>query len=642
MFVWMRYSEGLMVAHGMLIVAYVLGAAVLPPRWTSYATSSQRMLSLVVTCSLGFAVVGFTSFFLALAGVLNIAATAVALLIVLAAAALIQGESLLREAYWRARLAAFASCWDVPTLILYYVMLALAFPAMNLVNLGSDPVAYHLAYAVDWARSGHLVVDPFLRVPFYANNFVLLYSVMLLLHAQVFVMFLVWLTGLLTALGVFSAVRWVLSEENIGNGWAVAPASFLTAAVILSPAYARWLISAYIDVPIGAFALLSVLALLLSMRSTDYRWLPASSIIAGFLIGMKESFLPLVIVFAIAIWWAARAAGTRRTITALVLLLVAASPWYIRNWVDSGDPIWPVINLAVYGHDGLTDRQQEQSIAADLPGARSATAIVTVPARAFLSADTDEFREYGVSALILGLYIPAGVLLVMLAWRRRTIRKDTLVAVFVLYMLAGYWAVSSVLLRYATLFYPLLAVCVALALAQLLQGKRWRGPVITAIAILCALPSAGSLPFMQQIWLSQYYYLPQSYLGDDQYQSLYVDGYPQMQLVSALESRMRKPGRVYVLGWRLNYYLRLRGLETAGDWVGPAGYFTLYDAIDAGESAEFLNDLGVNAVLVDPRLVFGGLEVPFRRQLIAGGFCLRSEQSSSQTSYAIFTLCREE
>ncbi len=637
----MRYSEGLIIAHACLIIAYILGASLLPPRRdgaTLRRSPSQNMVHVVCTCGLGLAVTGFACFFLALIGLLNIPAVLVSLAVFGVAASFCWSESPLRAEYWLSRARALGSSWDAPILGIYYLMLVLAFPAMNLINLGSDPVGYHLAYAADWAGSGRLAVDPFLRGVFYASNFVLLDSIFLLFHAQVFVMFLVWVTGLLTALGIFAAARWVLDEHGIGAAWAALAALFLTLAVVFAPSYFRWLMSAYIDVPIGAFALLATLSIVIGVREHRREWLMVAAVMGGFLIGMKESFLPLVVVFGIALWIAARHLNISRraAVVLLALLVVTSSPWYVRNWILAGDPIWPVLNLALYHHDGLVTQGEVMSVASDLPNARSPATIMTLPFRAFLAVRSNDFREYGTSALVLVLYVPPAVLLLLLP-KRKPVEADALIAVFILCMLVGYWAVSSTLLRYSTLFFPLLAVCLAMTMGLAFMGWRWRSAAVAALAALTMIPTPGTMAYLHQFYLSQYYYLPESYLSDSEYQSSFVDGYNEEEFTAALLERIHERGRVYVLGPRLQYYFRLHGIRSAGDWVGPAGWFRLYSAIDAGMATEFLDDLGVTAVLVDPPArAIGGLDVPLGRQLTSHGYCA---VSIPRSTYELYVRC---
>lgn len=639
MFAWMRYSEGLMIAHAALIVSLIAGMAMLPPRndCSPDDSPSQKMVRLVCTCGLGFAVVGFAALLLAFAGWLHPLTVVLTLAICWAVACAFWKESPFHARYWTDRLRMVGGCWDAPLLAVYYLMLILAFPALNQANLGTDPLSYHLPYSADWAAAARLVVDPFLDPPFYASNYLMFDSELMQLGAHVFVMFLGWSTALLSALGVFAGVRWLLGAQDLPDRWAAGCAGFLTIAMIFAPWYFGWMLSAYIDVPIGAFALFVVLAVIVSVRSGGSRWLFAAAVLAGFLVGMKVSFLPFVFVFALAFVIAGRAKALPWRVTLLVLLVlfVTSSPWYVRNLVLAGDPIAPAINLMVYGRDGLYTPAEADTIAHALHGSRSPRALATLPVRAFADPGGPAFVGDGATLLIAFMYFPAAFMLFALQWPGR-LRADLGIAVFLLCSYVGYWALSSTSLRYASLFYPTLALCLAVSAGLVLRTVRWRAPALLILCALTAIQSPGAYDYYHHMYVVQFRSLPEAYEGDAQYQSGRLEGYDEAQFASREMIARRVPGIVYVVsrrGENLHYLFRKNGITDAGGWFGPAGWSRLYDAVDAGKAPEFLTDLHVGGVLVGPWDAIGGLEVPLGRQLEARGFCRENIPASEFTFY---------
>lgn len=640
----MRYSEGLIVAHVGLALSFLIGASFLRPHNNGSQDDSapQNMVRVVCTCGLGFAIIGFAGLLLALIGLFNAPAFLVALAACAAAGSIYRKESPFAAAYWGGRLRLLASCWDGPSLSVYYLMLATAFPAVDLKNLGTDPLAYHLAYAVDWAFSGRLVVDPFLDPPFYASNFSVLDGVLLLFHAQAFAIFLVWTTGLLTALGIFATARWILIEREIRSVLATLAAFFLTVAVVFAPTYFRWLTSAYVDVPIGAFALLGTLSIVLGVRVRDPRWLFAGAVTSGFLIGMKGSFLPIVAVFVLVLLIAARELRLKRglTIALLGVLVMASSPWYVRNWIMAGDPIAPILNLTLYGHDGLMTPSEAASLAAGLHRVKSPTEMLTLPFRAFANNEGHDFAGDGTSALIVALYLPAALLLLAVTLGLKRVGKDTLIAALVLYLLVAYWMLTSTTLRYASVFAPLLAVCVAMTAGLPFLRRSWRETAIVILAALTMIPTADTVGYFNLIYNVDYAGLPGSYVSDSVDLPSALDGYKEVGFIAALPLSVRGSGLVYVLmnrGQSLNYYFRLHGIRNVGDWVGPGGWFRLFAAIDAGAAPKFLDDLGVTTVLVDPTNTLGGLGVPFVRQIASHGYC---REPMPQSSLQLYVRCK--
>lgn len=628
MFVITRLVEGSLFAHAVLLASYAVGTSVLPVRDRA-DSSAHALMRVVCTCGFGIAAYGLTLFFLGIAGLLSPPFLASAFVAIILAAGLIRKQSPFSFGYWHGRFADLVGCWDVGALVVYAVMLVLAVPAI-IPNLGGDPVAYHLAYAEDWARAGKLVIDPFLRFPFYASNFPLLVAALFAVRGDSFVNFLTWATALLTALGVYGSAR-VFLQRTVAYRWAATAAAALALSVVLSPTFLRWLPTAYVDVAIGAFALISLLCIQLALIENDRRWLAAFAVIAGFLVGMKTSFLvasPILVLMLII------SASTIRTgraylLLMLALLCVCAAPWYVRNAILAGDPIAPVLNIALHGSDGLMSKAEWEQIGEDLKTSRSFSALISLPVRAFKNPLQSDFREYGSSALILFLFVPMLLVVVEFAFLRRGDAAARL-SVLLLTALIVYWFATATMLRYALLFYPMLAVCLAATTAPFLKG-RYGGPLVALLAAAAVLPSPGAKEFFRETYALHYKYLPVYDTSDDEYLRRFGQGYVEEQFAAGVLRKNALRGRVYVFGseFAAAYYFRREGLMSIGDWTGPASYFRLATAVDTHQVVRYFEDLDVVAVEIAatnwPLASFG---VPLERQLIEGGFCSLSVPGS--------------
>ncbi len=624
MFALMRLGEGLLIAHACLIASFLVGSSAFPWPKQIVVTKPQAMLRLVSLSAIGFAIYGFAIFLLALAGLLSLPFLLAAFVVIVVAGSFLQGDPVTGAAYWTTRFRMFWSAWDLAGLLAYGVALLLAAPAI-LPNLGGDPISYHLAYAQEWARAGRLVVDPFLRFPFYASNFNLFFATFFVLHAEFFVNFLAWVTLVYIVLGVHASVRIAL---GVGF-WQSLAAAALTLAVVLSPFSLRWMATAYIDLPTGAFAAVQLFCIQLALLERDRRWLIAAAIAAGFLVGMKGSFLVLLPLLGLVLILAGRALQLKRKDLAVVLaiLVVCAAPWYARNVVLAGDPFPPLLNVMLYGRDGIITKDEWSNYQHDLRTEQTTEARVLTPFRAFMQPTSLDFREYGTTALILLLYVPLTVLLIGYLLRVRY-EPIAWLAVLALTDYVAYWFSTTTLLRYALLFYPVLAVCVALVFAPLLKSaaryprlSRFVWPLTALLALATLVPSSGSETFYRQNYNNYYRWLTAAYVGDDDYMRRFGQGYVEADYAARLLTRKGLRGRVYVFGLYHAYYFRRYGLVSMGDWSGPAGYFRVAQAVDAGQVLPFLKTLGADAVLIEPGQYPGGLEIPLERQLIAGGFC---------------------
>jgi 4-amino-4-deoxy-L-arabinose transferase-like glycosyltransferase len=602
-----QLAQGFAIAHVTLLVFVLVGSVAFPwcEREDEGESAARLMLKVLCTSGLGAAILGFALFFVGLVGGINplgICATVVALF---AAGCLAWRTSPLRASFWRCRLRMLVRCWNVPLVVVWVAMLLIGSRALIPDATGySDAIYYHLAYAQDWATAGRLVVDPFLFFPFYANNFVLLFAAWMALGAGFYVQFLSWLTGLIAALAVYAAIE--SCDTRVRRGWRVAIGLLAVFGVISAPIFLDYSVLGYVDVQIGMTAMLSVVAIQLAFRERRAGWLVVSAILAGFLIGMKASFILILPVYVVAIGWACLALGLRRglIVAVLAILCAASAPWYARNIVLAGDPIPPTINLALYGSDGLWKSAEWEGVWSDVTTSKSPKAFVELPLRAYLDPASGDFREYGASGLILFLYLPPIFAAGMLLYRRR-LDPAFGIPVFILTAFVLYWFATSSLLRYALLLYPILALCVAMVLFYVVDRWPRIAPAAVAVALIAALPSfadTGTVKeFTRNDLLGDLHELLH-YRGPNAYLEANDDGWSEAEVAIAWIRAHGGGGRVYVVSDNaFDYYFRRAGVTSIGTWIGPAGYFRLLQALDAGEAVEFLNDLDVRAVFLSPQ-----------------------------------------
>ncbi|HZY99200.1 MAG TPA: hypothetical protein VFE36_06480, partial [Candidatus Baltobacteraceae bacterium] len=184
---------------------------------------------------------------------------------------------------------------------------------------------------------------------------------------------------------------------------------------------------------------------------------------------------------------------------------------------------------------------------------------------------------------------------------------------------------TSYLLRYALLFYPLLALCMAMLLLEVV--RRWPRlmPATILVAAIAALPNLINEPVMRQFTrndvISDLKHLP-SYRGDQAFLMENDEGYSAAQAAMDWMHAHGYAGNVFVVSsTAFDYYMLRQGISSIGTSNGPAGYQRLARAIDAGEAVEFLDDLGTHAVVLGPQdYLDEGFGVLLARQLETGGY----------------------
>jgi hypothetical protein len=620
--------QGIGYAHLSLLIFFLIGSVAFPwCDWEDGARSAERLMTRVAcTCGLGLAIVGLGLFAIGTFGWLTVPGICVLLVLLFAGGCAAWRLSPLRASFWRARIRAVTHCWSWPLVLIWAGLVLVGTRAVIPdANGYSDSIYYHLAYAQDWANAGRITLDPYLQFPFFANNFLLLYAAWLVFGAGVIVQFVTWIMGLLAALTVYAAIADYADRLSV-PAMRVAIALLCVVGLVAGAIFLDFSVLGYVDVPLGTMALLAVLAIQIALRERRTGWLVVAAVIAGFLIGMKASYILLVPVYAIAIGWAALVLGMRRWPIAalLALLCVVGAPWYVRNLWLAGDPIPPTMNLMLYHHDGLLTQYEWDGLWHDMQTPRNPKAFVLLPWRAFAHPTSPNFREYGASGMILFLYVPTIVAIVMLLLRKRP-RDDLLIAVFVLTYFWLYWFAASSLLRYSLLFYPLLAVCVGALLLEL--ANRWPRliPVALVLGLVAATPYFGNRQNFSQFAHSDVledWHLLLHYPGAQAYLMKNDEGYPAAWAAMQWMREHGSQGKVYVISDNsFDFYFRLRGITSIGTWTGPSGYFRLLQALDAGEAAQFLDDLGVRAVLISPQqLLDQNIGHLLAEQLSAAGY----------------------
>jgi 4-amino-4-deoxy-L-arabinose transferase-like glycosyltransferase len=225
------------------------------------------------------------------------------------------------------------------------VSLAVAFTifAMSLIQAlvpvwDYDGLMYHLQAPDLFLRSGKLMLLPDL---WQANGPLLtemLYLVGLAAESSVFSKVIHLSLAIILLLSTFAVARRHLGDRA---GW-------LAGGILLGvPIFPVWGSLAYADMGWALFEFLAVAAFLEWRRSPGWRWIVVSGILAGFAMGSKYTGLTLFPILLLA-FLVERSAGTFSTRLRIGVVfggaaLLVAAPWYLKNLLWAGNPIYPFI-----------------------------------------------------------------------------------------------------------------------------------------------------------------------------------------------------------------------------------------------------------------------------------------------------------
>lgn len=598
-----EYLTALIAIQVAWAVFYLVGSAVrrlAPWGQTAPASAGGALAEVVVDTATGMAVVGFFTFAVGMVGALHPIALGIGLGL-LAVAAARRGDPPWRAGFWRSRLLVWFRSITPGSSIVYLAALALGFVAV-VPDLGSDATVYHMVYAIDWAQAHRLTVDMLLRQPFYANNWILLDAWFVAFGAERFTAAFSWFAATLSLLGVYAYVTSSVERFPAANrAMLVASGILSVAAVALSAIFLRWAVYAMVDAPLGFMFLACCIAANLAFRTRDRGYAFALILCGAFLIGMKISLCVLFPAAAVLVWLTLGATGVsgRRVVTALALLTVLSAPWYVKNFVQAGDPIAPTLNIAFHGVDPKWSIADATGVLQDLKSKEQGAAErIAIPVELFRHPEAWIFRERGVTLMALLIVLPGAIVGYILMGRRRIDIADGAVAAFIAYAVC-YWIATSYIARYTMLFFPALAALAGSLLATAAAARpRWAWASVLALAVL-AVPGPGSATYYDAIWRTDVAFFGYYHDRDSWMYPRMLD-YPQVVFLSDLLQRNgRTDLRVYRLSIEVDrQYFRDRGIEVVGDVFGPDRYADFSRAIFADDLAAYIRRFRIGAFIL--------------------------------------------
>jgi len=108
--------------------------------------------------------------------------------------------------------------------------------------------------------------------------------------------------------------------------------------------------SAYIDLGTTLFVFSGFYCLSLWLITKKTRWLYFAGFATGIAVGTKYAALPCVLFYAL--WIAFESKNPKHVVKFLVPIIIFGSPWYIRNYFLSGDPVFPSLG-SIFGYSWL-------------------------------------------------------------------------------------------------------------------------------------------------------------------------------------------------------------------------------------------------------------------------------------------------
>ena len=296
---------------------------------------------------------------------------------------------------------------------------------------------------------------------------------------------------------------YVLARRHVCRAWALAGALILmtTPAVIYAAG------SGQVEVRAAAFALVAAYGAAVAVqnagdRRISYGWVIIAGLAAGFFIGSKMTGL----IFATAAGLIL--IGTHGSFARLALYagaaLLAGSQWYIFNWSQTGDPIYPLLWQYVTLNPGFewdAGMAEQLKTMWEPPNAmpRSPLWYVAYPVRSIIAP----LPEFGALRTGLG---PAALLLApfacVAAFRTTTTHRSPLFRVMlcsIIFYTIWFFTTPTTLVRLLLPVYPLIVLCMICGAARFTAALPPTRLVIwSGIVLLVLIQIAGQAVFTKK------------------------------------------------------------------------------------------------------------------------------------------------
>jgi hypothetical protein len=275
----------------------------------------------------------------------------------------------------------------------------------------------------------------------------------------------------------------VASAYAAGRRWVGTRGGWLSAVALLSvPALPVWAAFAYVDITWSVFEFLALMAAVSWWSTRSVRWLVLSGLMTGLAMGTKYLGLMGFAVLGLFVLVASLTrdgwkSALRASLAIGVPAVLVASPWYLKNMVWLGNPVFPLY----FGARGWNETHLEMysTFLASFGVGRSPLDYLLLPWNIY--ARHAEFGATMNRIDVPGLIFPVVLLYPLL-------KKDRAVTMLlgVAATRSAVWAAGSQQIRFLLPVYPALAVAAAYV------ADRWRPAARSRIPWALLLPSLAT------------------------------------------------------------------------------------------------------------------------------------------------------
>ena len=300
---------------------------------------------------------GVLSLLTLLAGALGLLYTSLAWILlvcgcVLAVVELLYNRQNYRDQVMQSAYALRRGMLPLEWVVFVMLILSLLYPLLThalIPPVSYDAPAYHLAIPKLYMASHQITYIPFIPYSNWPLGAEMVFMLGLLANSETMAHLVSWTALLLTCQAL-----WFFGNRYFGRPAGLIAATFFAA----TPAVRTVAGTALVEIPFALFVCFAVVAFINWLERPDSRWWILSAIFGGFAASMKlnGAVVPLVLGFLYAT--AVSLKQSRRTLRFIralagygIVALAVVGPWYLKAFLQTGNPFWPFFIELVGGRN---------------------------------------------------------------------------------------------------------------------------------------------------------------------------------------------------------------------------------------------------------------------------------------------------
>jgi hypothetical protein len=341
--------------------------------------------------------------------------------------------------------------------------------------ISRDALIHHLAIPKLWLKHGGIYEIPWANYAYYPMNIDLLYAFCLYFKNDLAPKYIHMAFGMGTGFLIYLYLK-----PKFGRHWGL-----LGMVIFISTPIVIWLsTAAYVDLGMTFFITGSLMAFI-KWRDSEYRpmkWFLISAVAMGIAVGSKYNaliaafILNMLLMLAVVRDTHRQGAALWYGILFFMITAVVASPWYLKNYLQTGNPFYPLFGSffkSLHHHPALETASRHALEKTQPAGffkmrevmyGESFWETLLIPIRMFFQGKDNSYQYFqGVLNPILIIFSP-------FIFLKKRYRKDQFVfAVFIVFFIAMAFFLTAKQVRYILPVLPFLAILAVMGIKNILD-----------------------------------------------------------------------------------------------------------------------------------------------------------------------------